>query len=115
VSGKTIIVSGPDLTVEITEQKIAVESSPEIVVQVVENPIVLEVPSPSVVEVPEQGPAGPEGPPGPVGPEAGKPLITRLISENLTVEAGKTCVQNGPTIALDVSVTIEATGRLYIL
>lgn len=57
----------------------------------------------------------PQGPPGPAGPDGGKPLITRLISEDLTVESGKTCVQNGPTIALDVSVTIEATGRLYIL
>lgn len=109
MSGKTIIVSGPDITVAVTEQKIEVEASPEIAVQVVENPIVLEIPQRAAVEVP------PQGPPGPIGPDGGKPLITRLISEDLVVEAGKTCVQNDATIGLDVSVTIEATGRLYIL
>lgn len=109
------MADAPDITVTVIEPKIVLESSPVIEVKIVENPIVIEVPQPVVVDVPPQGPAGPEGPPGPVGPEAGKPLITRLISEDLTVEAGKTCVQNGPTIALDVSVTIEATGRLYIL
>lgn len=57
----------------------------------------------------------PQGPPGPIGPDGGKPLITRLISEDLTVESGKTCVQNDTTIGLDVSVRIEPTGRLYIL
>lgn len=112
MSEKTKVVDTAErVLVSAAGERVVVRTKDKVLVKVGGARVSVRVPQANVLVR-----TNPQGPPGPVGPSGtSKPVITRSISEDLTVAGGDTCLQQEASIEPGIHVVIEPGGRMLLL